>query len=188
MFRTRALKGPSGMRLMEDVPSVEALTKHGATVVNTAEPQHILDDMFYVSGEIPRVTPFEEGLPGHYRRSSDDKEWEEDPLIMDERFVAVNVHNKGLVVFTACSHAGVINVLLHARECFPDVPLHGVMGGFHLSGTNERIIPQTVEGMRQFSLVTIAAAHCTGWRAVGALSNAFSNAVVPAAVGKRYGF
>ncbi len=59
---------------------------------------------------------------------------------MDERFVAVNVRDKGIVVFTACSHAGVVNVLQHARDCFPGVPVHAVLGGFHLSGTNERII------------------------------------------------
>ena len=34
--------------------------------------------------------------------------WELDELVMDERFVAVNVAGKGLIVFTACSHAGVV--------------------------------------------------------------------------------
>jgi metal-dependent hydrolase (beta-lactamase superfamily II) len=38
---------------------------------------------------------------------------------MDERFVAVKVKDKGLIVFTACSHAGVINVLKHAKTQFP---------------------------------------------------------------------
>ena len=56
---------------------------------------------------------------------------------MDERFVAVNVRGKGLVVLTACSHAGVVNVLTHARTCFADQPLHAVLGGLHLSGSNE---------------------------------------------------
>jgi hypothetical protein len=64
----------------------------------------------------------------------------------------VNVTGKGLVVFTACSHAGVINVLRHARDSFPGTPLYAVMGGFHLSGPNEGIIPQTVEAMRAFNL------------------------------------
>jgi 7,8-dihydropterin-6-yl-methyl-4-(beta-D-ribofuranosyl)aminobenzene 5'-phosphate synthase len=189
MFQSRAMKMPDGvMRPMEDVPSIEALTQRGASVVSTTAPQAILDGMFYISGEIPRVTPFEEGLPGHYRRTEDGQGWEPDPLIMDERFVAVNVAGKGLIVFTACSHAGVVNVLRHARDCFPEVRLHAVLGGFHLSGPNERIIPQTVEAMREFGLSTIAAAHCTGWRAVGALAQVFGEAVVPAAVGKHYAF
>jgi 7,8-dihydropterin-6-yl-methyl-4-(beta-D-ribofuranosyl)aminobenzene 5'-phosphate synthase len=74
--------------------------------------------MFYVSGEIPRVTSFEHGFPGQHRQTEDGS-WEPDPLLMDERWVAANVKDKGLVVFTACSHAGVVNVLKHARAAFP---------------------------------------------------------------------
>jgi 7,8-dihydropterin-6-yl-methyl-4-(beta-D-ribofuranosyl)aminobenzene 5'-phosphate synthase len=149
MFRTRAIKLPDGtLRPMEDVPSVEALRAQGARVVDTREPQLPLDAMAYVSGEIPRVTPFEVGIVGQHRRTLDGTGWEPDELVMDERFVAVNVAGKGLVVFTACSHAGVVNVLTHARACFPGVTLHAVVGGLHLSGTNERIIGQTVEAMR----------------------------------------
>lgn len=189
MFRSRALKAPDGsMRPFEDVPGVEALTRRGAAVVSTAEPQSLLDGMFHVSGEIPRRTSFELGLLGQHRRTEDGQGWEPDPLIMDERFLAANVKDKGLVVFTACSHAGVVNVLHHARDSFPGVPLHAVLGGFHLSGANEKIIPETVEAMRGFGLVTIAAAHCTGWRAVSALASAFGDAVVPSAVGKLYKF
>jgi 7,8-dihydropterin-6-yl-methyl-4-(beta-D-ribofuranosyl)aminobenzene 5'-phosphate synthase len=90
------------------------------------------------------------------------------------------------MVFTACSHAGLINVLLAARARFPDVPLYGVMGGFHLSGQNEAIIPETVEALAQFDLKLIAAGHCTGWRAINALADAYGPAVVPSAVGKIY--
>jgi 7,8-dihydropterin-6-yl-methyl-4-(beta-D-ribofuranosyl)aminobenzene 5'-phosphate synthase len=107
---------------------------------------------------------------------------------MDERFVAVSVKGKGVIVFTACSHAGLINVLTHARDCFPHQALHAVLGGFHLAGANEHVIPETVEALHVFNLATIAAAHCTGWRAVSALSGEFGEAVVPAAVGKTYRF
>lgn len=190
MFRTRALKMPDGsMRMLEDVPSIEALTAYGAKVVNTAEAQSLFGGMAYVSGEIARVTSFERGLPGQHRRTRDGKGWEPDELIMDERFVAVNVRDKGLVVFTACSHAGVVNVLKQARASFPDVPLHAVAGGLHLSGTNERIIPETVAALRDFGLTVIAAGHCTGWRAVTALANEFGDkTLVPLAVGKRFSF
>jgi 7,8-dihydropterin-6-yl-methyl-4-(beta-D-ribofuranosyl)aminobenzene 5'-phosphate synthase len=63
------------------------------------------------------------------------------------------------------------------------------MGGLHLSGANEAVIPQTVEGLRAFGLKTIAAGHCTGWRALTALANTFGEGVLaPSAVGKRYSF
>jgi 7,8-dihydropterin-6-yl-methyl-4-(beta-D-ribofuranosyl)aminobenzene 5'-phosphate synthase len=190
MFRTRAMKRPDGsFQVMEDVPSVAALSAHGARVVNTTEAQALLGGMVYVSGEIARVTLFERGLPGQHRKTEDGKGWELDELIMDERFVALNVKGKGLVVFTACSHAGVINVLKHAKAQFPDVPLYAVAGGLHLSGTNERIITATVGALREFGLTIIAAGHCTGWRAVTALANEFGDStLVPLAVGKRFSF
>ena len=190
MFRSRGVKLPNGsLRLMEDIPSVADLTVFGADVVVTTEPQTLHDGMFFVSGEIPRVTPYERGFPGQVRLNEDGQTWEPDELLMDERFLAVNVAGKGLVVFSACSHAGIVNVLTHARTSFPGVPLHAVMGGLHLSGPNEAIIPQTVDGLRAFDLKTIAAGHCTGWRALTALANAFGDKVLaPTAVGKRYTF
>lgn len=188
MFRSRARRLPNGRMLpSKDISSIAELTAHGARVINTATSRVFLDGMFHLSGEIPRVTPFEQGFPGHYQLSADGSDWEPDPLIIDERWLAVNVAGKGIVVFTACSHAGVVNVLKHAQLCFPDTPLYAVMGGFHLAGANERIIPQTVEAMRDFGLRKIAAGHCTGWRAVVALANTFGDRCVdPSVVGKRY--
>jgi 7,8-dihydropterin-6-yl-methyl-4-(beta-D-ribofuranosyl)aminobenzene 5'-phosphate synthase len=188
MFRQRGRQLPDGKVLpMENIPSAAELTAHGARVVSTREPQLLVDDLFYLSGEVPRVTPFERGLPGHVAKT--DAGWELDPWIIDERWLAVQVAGKGLVVFTACSHAGVVNVLKHARATFPDVPLHTVLGGLHLSGATEAIIPETVEALRGFNLATIAAGHCTGWRAITALANAFGDkTLTPLAVGKRFEF
>ena len=189
MFRSRAVKQPNGtLRRMEDIPSVEDLTAFGAEVIVTTEPQVLHDGIFFVSGEIPRVTPSSAVFPAN-APDGGRPTWEPDELLMDERFLAVNVAGKGLVVFSSCSHAGVVNVLMHARDSFPDVPPHAVMAGLHLSGPNEAIIPQTVEGLRAFDLKTIAAGHCTGWRALTALANAFGDkTLAPTAVGKRYVF
>ena len=75
--------------------------------------------------------------------------------------------------------------MLHAaRAAFPEETLYAVMGGFHLSGENEKIIPQTVADIGGFDLPLIIRAHCTGWRAVNALDGAYRERVVPAAVGK----
>jgi 7,8-dihydropterin-6-yl-methyl-4-(beta-D-ribofuranosyl)aminobenzene 5'-phosphate synthase len=187
MFDERAIQLASGAFLkFEDVPDPEALTRAGANVVNTREPQAVANGAFYVSGEIPRVTAYEAGLPGHVRRRGNDSSWEPDPLIMDERFISVHVKDKGQFIFTACSHAGVVNVLTHARSVFPSVPLYGVMGGFHLSGATEKVIPETVADMKGFGLKLLAPGHCTGWRAVNALAKDFDGDFVPTAVGKRY--
>jgi 7,8-dihydropterin-6-yl-methyl-4-(beta-D-ribofuranosyl)aminobenzene 5'-phosphate synthase len=187
MYRRRAVKTRDGtMWPFEDVPTAAMLEQHGARVMQSGEAQLILDDLFFISGEIPRVTEFETGLPGHYRRTKDGSGWEADPLLMDERFVAMRVKDKGVVVLTACSHAGIVNVMTHARDCFAGAPLHAVLGGFHLAGTNERVIPQTVDALRAFGLKSIAPAHCTGWRAVNALAATFGEAIVPSTVGKAF--
>ena len=186
MFALRAFKQKDGgFAPMEKVPGVDVLAGNGGDVVVTRDAQSVLGDAFYVSGEIPRVTAFERGLPGQHRQLADGS-WEKDEIMPDERYVSVHVAGKGQVVFTACSHAGLINVLLAARAHFPEVPLYGVVGGFHLAGPTEAIIPETVAALAQFDLKLIAAGHCTGWRAVNALAAAYGDAVVPSAVGKRY--
>jgi 7,8-dihydropterin-6-yl-methyl-4-(beta-D-ribofuranosyl)aminobenzene 5'-phosphate synthase len=162
----------------------------GGQVVGEVESRLLLDDMFYLSGEIPRVTTYEDGLPGHLMRASADGEWEPDPWLLDERFIAVHIKGKGIIVFSACSHAGIVNVLSHARDLFDPIPLYGVMGGFHLAGAKmEKIIPETVEDLRQFDLKVIIPGHCTGWRAVHALLDAFGEEVIiPSAVGRLHEF
>jgi 7,8-dihydropterin-6-yl-methyl-4-(beta-D-ribofuranosyl)aminobenzene 5'-phosphate synthase len=187
MFAQRGGTLPSGIvRPMEPVPNPDQLTQAGATVVSSREPQLLGNGAFYVSGEIPRITPYETGLPGHVRKSDDGTTWEPDPLLMDERFVSVHVKDKGQFIFSACSHAGIINVLNHARAIFPDVPLYGLMGGLHLSGATERIIPDTVADLQRFDLKLLAPGHCTGWRAISAMEQVFKNKIAPLAVGKQF--
>ncbi len=186
MFALRALKSPDGkFAEFEPVASPQVLQGHGGLPVVTRDEMAVLGDSFLVSGEIPRVTPFERGMPGQHRQGPDGN-WILDELMPDERYVAVEVAGKGLVVFTACSHAGLVNVLLAAHARFPGVPLYGVVGGFHLAGVTEAIIPDTVAALAQFDLKLIAAGHCTGWRAINALAAAYGDAVVPSAVGKAY--
>ena len=187
MFRQRATKRPDGQLYVNElVPDPARLADAGTNVVNTREPQLIGEGAFYVSGEIPRVTSYEAGVPNHLTRSADGASWEPDPLIMDERFVSVNVKGKGQFVFSACSHAGLINVLTHARSVLPDAPLYGAMGGLHLSGINERVIPQTVADLKKFGLKFLAPGHCTGWRALSHMAREFGDELVPSAVGKKY--
>ena len=187
MFRQRAAKRPNGdFSVHAPIPDAQKLASAGAQIVNTREPRVAGDGAFYVSGEIPRLTKYEVGVPGHVRRSEDGQSWEPDPLIMDERFISVHVKDKGQFVFSACSHAGLINVLNHARSEFPAVPLYGVMGGLHLSGITEKIIPDTIGDLKKFGLKLLAPGHCTGWRALSMMAKEFGDELVPSAVGKRY--
>jgi 7,8-dihydropterin-6-yl-methyl-4-(beta-D-ribofuranosyl)aminobenzene 5'-phosphate synthase len=172
----------------QPVATTDELASHGAALVNAFEQRVLSDDWFYLSGEIPRVSSFEKGRVDHLCRTSPQAAWQPDPLIMDERYLAVRIKNKGLLVFSACSHAGIINVLMDVREKFANIPIYGVFGGFHLAGkAMEALIPQTVAELKAFGLKQIMPAHCTGWRAVHALLNEFGeDVVVPSAVGSRF--
>ena len=191
MFHQRGIQLPNGHVVpFEDVPTAEQFRDAGADPIVSDVATSALDGRFYVSGEIPRVTAYETGLPGHVARANEAEAWQPDPTIVDERFLAAHVRGKGLVVFTACSHAGLINTLKAARETFPSIPLYAAVGGFHLAGSNlQKIIPDTVRDLALFDLQWLVPSHCTGWRAVTAMINAFGEErVVPNAVGKRIVF
>jgi 7,8-dihydropterin-6-yl-methyl-4-(beta-D-ribofuranosyl)aminobenzene 5'-phosphate synthase len=189
MFVDRGMELGGKVLPFERVPGKKEMEAVGGDLVCNPDAHTTLDEMFYISGEIPRVTPYEVGLPPSHVQMTE-KGWEPDRLIMDERYLAVHVLNKGILVFTACSHAGIVNVLRDARDAFDPVPLYGVMGGFHLSGaTMEKIIPDTVRDLRQFDLREIIPGHCTGWRAFHKLVDAFGESrVIPSAVGQSHHF
>jgi 7,8-dihydropterin-6-yl-methyl-4-(beta-D-ribofuranosyl)aminobenzene 5'-phosphate synthase len=189
MFNERAIRLSSGTIVpAAKVSSPAAMEALGATVVNDSSAQLLLDGHFYYSGEIPRLSAFEKGRTDHLSRTDPNAPWQPDPLLMDERMLVGHVRDRGLIVFSSCSHAGIVNVCTEVRSLFPDIPIHCVMGGLHLGGVMERIIPDTVEGLRPFAIPHIITGHCTGWRALHALANAFGDAVSQSAVGTTYTF
>ena len=189
MFDERAVRLANGAIVpAAKVPSPTEMTALGAAVVNDSEARLLLDGHFWLSGEIPRLSPFEKGRTDHLHRTGPTAPWEPDPFLLDERMFVTNVRGLGLVVFSACSHAGIVNVCTEVRRAFPDLPIHCVMGGLHLGGVMERIIPETVEGLRPFDIAHLITGHCTGWRALHALANAFGDRVSQSAVGTTYTF
>jgi 7,8-dihydropterin-6-yl-methyl-4-(beta-D-ribofuranosyl)aminobenzene 5'-phosphate synthase len=189
MFNERAIKLKGGTIIpVAKVPLPSEMEALGATVVNNSAERLLLDGHFYYSGEISRVSAFEKGRVDHLSRTGPDAAWEPDPFLMDERMLVVHVRHLGLIVFSACSHAGIVNVCTEVGGLFPEIPIHCVMGGLHLGGVMERIIPDTVEGLRPFKIKNIITGHCTGWRALHALADAFGDTVSQSAVGTTYTF
>ena len=189
MFDERAIRLSSGEVVpVANVPAPSELQRHGASVVNSADARLLLDGHFFYSGQIPRVTSFEKGRTDHLCRKSPEAPWEPDPLLLDERMLVAKVRGLGLIVFSSCSHAGIVNVCTHVRSVFADTPIHTVMGGLHLGGVMERNIPDTVDGLKLFNIAHLITGHCTGWRALHALANAFGDAVSQSAVGTTYTF
>jgi metal-dependent hydrolase (beta-lactamase superfamily II) len=58
----------------------------------------------------------------------------DDPAVIDDQALVINVRGRGLVVITGCGHAGVVNIIRHAMRLTGVSRLLAVIGGFHLSG------------------------------------------------------
>lgn len=87
----RGFSTPQTIVSLEADPTFEEITNAGAVINKQSEAHTVLDDMFLISGEIPRVTPYETGLKGAVRFDPETRDWLSDELIADERFLAVNL-------------------------------------------------------------------------------------------------
>jgi 7,8-dihydropterin-6-yl-methyl-4-(beta-D-ribofuranosyl)aminobenzene 5'-phosphate synthase len=108
---------------------------------------------------------------------------------MDERFVAACVLGRGVTVFSACSHAGIVNACLEAKKHFPETPVDLVLGGYHLAGkAMETRIGPTVRDLKdRIEPRLVAPGHCTGWRAKAKLADTFApGRYAPSVVGTLY--
>ncbi|KAF9512180.1 hypothetical protein BS47DRAFT_1345805 [Hydnum rufescens UP504] len=165
-------------------PTFAEIEQAGGAVELHAEGHNVADGHVWVSGEIERKTSWEEGILGGIQWV--DGKWEREPgqLIMDERYIVVDVKEKGLVIFSSCSHAGIVNVLVSARENFPSRPVHMILGGLHLLGPElaYRIEP-TIDAISEFDPDYVVPLHCTGFNAKVALRNKLGSRIVPGSAG-----
>lgn len=191
----RGIQSPGGaFVLLPEEPTFAALEAAGA-VLELHDDDHLLaDGMFLGSGEIERTTSYESGLVGHHSfRFGSGPNGEDvvvaDPLILDERFLAAEVRGRGVSVLSACSHAGIVNACLGARQRFPGTPIDVVLGGYHLAGgpMEPRIAPTVDDLAALISPRIVAPGHCTGWRAKAALAERFApGRFGPSVVGTTY--
>ncbi|KAL4810569.1 beta-lactamase-like protein [Aspergillus unguis] len=165
-------------------PSFEELEAAGATIEKHDRAHTVLDDFFLISGEIPRRTPYETGLKYGMRFVKEDNEWISDEAIADERFIMCNVKDKGIVMLTGCSHAGVVNCTQHALELAGrDIPLHAVTGGFHLATSDAMQIESSIKDLLKLDPAVLVPGHCTGWRAKFAIEKRQPGMLVPCSTG-----
>lgn len=109
----------------------------------------------------------------------------------DHELVMVIREEDGIVVFSGCSHHGILNMVKAAADAFPELPVKGVFGGFHLVGIP---IINTMAGSRaevrdigaeMAKLVSgeIYSCHCTGPRAFKVLRDVVGERLRPLPTG-----
>lgn len=142
----------------------EAFEQAGFQIMETVNPQQLLDGDILFLGEIPRRTDFEKGMAlAHFEEKGLEK-W--DPL-EDDTSVVMNLKGKGLIILSGCAHAGIINTVRQAIEVTGIDQIQAIMGGFHLSGPAfEPIIGRTTEELKKFNPTYVVPTHCTGRKAV----------------------
>lgn len=182
------MAGPMPVSMQVD-PSFEEMTNLGALVEKNEKAHTVLDNMFLVSGEIPRVTSYETGVKGGIRFVENEGKWIKDEEIRDERFLVCNLKGKGLVLFTGCSHGGVVNAALHAKKLMNgEVPLYAVVGGYHLVGEQEANVKSTVRDLKALEPKVLLPGHCSGWRVKVEIEKELPGRLIPSSVGARFEF
>lgn len=188
----RGMLTPTGAIVsLEADPTFAAIEAAGGRVVTSADAHPVLDGFFLASGSIPRRTDYEVGIRGALRCVAASQSWIPDETIADERLVMCNLKGKGLVVFTGCSHAGVINVCRHAVELGggggdKEVPLYGVVGGFHLADNHPEKLARSLEDLKALAPKVLMPGHCTGWRFKFMCEQAMPAVLAPSFCGTTY--
>jgi 7,8-dihydropterin-6-yl-methyl-4-(beta-D-ribofuranosyl)aminobenzene 5'-phosphate synthase len=183
-FYPRYLRREDGvMRRFPKTLIRERLADLNVALVESQEPVTIAEGMILVTGEVERTTSFEKGIPNALMEK--EGTLVPDP-ISDDQALVIHLRDKGLVVISGCSHAGIVNTLLYARKLTGVEAVHAAMGGFHLSGPLfEPIIDETIEAMRDIGPQVIVPMHCTGWKAIGQFRGAFPAAFELNSVGSK---
>lgn len=167
--RSRAI----GMPSMNE----KSVRKLAGDVIFTTKPTQIADCLF-VTGEIPRVTEFEDtGGPFFL----DEGCIKSDPFLDDQALFFES--SRGIVVLLGCAHAGVINTLLYIQQLTHGKPIHAVMGGMHLLSASRKRMNNTIKYLVRIKPDLLGPAHCTGRAATAELWEAFSQKCFPCSVG-----
>jgi 7,8-dihydropterin-6-yl-methyl-4-(beta-D-ribofuranosyl)aminobenzene 5'-phosphate synthase len=69
---------------------------------------------------------------------------------------------QGLVVLTGCGHAGVVNIIDHARDSVRPAAVHALIGGIHLFNASEQTLAWTEQRLKAAGVRQLIGAHCTG--------------------------
>jgi 7,8-dihydropterin-6-yl-methyl-4-(beta-D-ribofuranosyl)aminobenzene 5'-phosphate synthase len=170
-----------------DMPGLneEVFSESDVTLKRSENASSLASDLILISGEVKRQTDFEQGMPG--MEANIDGRWIPDPF-HDDQGLAINLKDKGLVVIGGCSHAGIVNTVKHLQKTTGVEKIHAILGGFHLSGDNEKIIGPTIAAMKAINPGCIVPMHCTGWNAIKQFSEEMPEQFILNSVGSTYIF
>jgi 7,8-dihydropterin-6-yl-methyl-4-(beta-D-ribofuranosyl)aminobenzene 5'-phosphate synthase len=188
VWRERKIVFPTGIEMHMPPPSYNDLEREGVEIIEERGPSLLVDGTVLITGQVERVTDFELGFPIQQARTEEGS-WEPDVWVWDDQAVVCHIQRKGLLVLASCSHAGVINVLRHARRITGVEEIYGLVGGMHLTGgLMEPLIPRTLAELATIAPSVVVPGHCTGWKATHELARQMPSAYIQSSVGTRLHF
>jgi 7,8-dihydropterin-6-yl-methyl-4-(beta-D-ribofuranosyl)aminobenzene 5'-phosphate synthase len=128
----------------------------GAFVVH-AKPAQLYPGV-WLTGPVPRKYP-ERNWSGHAQVKTPTGLVED--TVVDDMALVIDT-DAGLVVVTGCGHAGVINIVEHARTFVRPARVHALIGGIHLFNASDATLAWTAEKLRDVGVDNFLGAHCTG--------------------------
>jgi len=138
------------------------LEKMGARFVFKKEYVEIEDGIF-LTGEVPRETPFEGGDMGNRFAIRDGEVTPE--IILDDQSMIINTE-KGILIVLGCAHAGVINVINHAIEKSGAETIFAIVGGTHIGLSGDVQLQKSIEELKSYQIQHFIPSHCTGLDAI----------------------
>jgi 7,8-dihydropterin-6-yl-methyl-4-(beta-D-ribofuranosyl)aminobenzene 5'-phosphate synthase len=183
------------------------LEAQGIKVALAKEPTVVAGHAF-TSGQIPRLIDFEKppasmrleaGPPGsgceaslHFAPGTLQVEAKPGALVPDmfwgEHATAYHVKNRGLVIISSCSHAGIINSIRQIQKVTGIDKVHAVVGGWHLAPSPDEIVAKTVEAFKQIDPDYLIPMHCTGFNTMMAIQREMPAKLIMPSTGTRVVF
>ncbi|MDM8534539.1 MBL fold metallo-hydrolase [Clostridiaceae bacterium HSG29] len=134
----------------------EKKLKNHFSIELSNKPVWITENLVFL-GEIERTNDFENQFPiGKFHNNGITK----DDYLLDDSALAYKTE-EGIVIITGCSHAGICNIIEHAKKICNDDRIIDVIGGFHLLEPEEEVITKTVNYFDSQNIKEIHACHCT---------------------------
>lgn len=132
--------------------------RHDFELLPSKNPIEFTPNVFFL-GEIPRKTTFEKG------RVDDDE-------LLDDSALAIKTE-QGVVVLSGCSHAGICNICEYAKQV-TGLPLHAVIGGFHLFEKDRDAVAGTLEYFQKEKPTHLFPMHCVDFPTLSKFHQLFS--------------
>lgn len=122
-----------------------------------------LDDQITILSNIKQMNDFEEKPNGFYKKLSNELIIDD---FSDEQILIIDTPD-GLVVFSGCSHLGIINCLSYIDKIFHGKKITALFAGMHLENVSEDRLNKTIDSLEQMKIEKVFPLHCTGIMAIG---------------------